>query len=521
MPKIQTLKLRNVRCFDDAEFDFNEFNRIAGDNEAGKSTIISSIIAALTTNQTGRTQYVDFIRHGEDFAEVTLILTDGTTIKRRFLPSNAGDSTVITDASGIALSKPAARLNGYANVFAVNPLRLTNLTPTEQVTMYLKALHPEDLQDKTQQMIEEIAGFTVKNGEAIEMINRADDQLMKGRRELKEKLAAEEAGSQAATEKIREGNVKLDLYRDLGDKQQSELHADLAGAIQTLQQIKEARKKNEEIQSKKTELLAIQNELKIEFEKRKSVLESELEHAEKLKEQEFEQYKRQKELELKEHLERKRIELEKKKEETEKDLLESVNFAGEKLKEATDELSRIGDPEPIQEEPDLEPIERDIKRCSDRDYLTRSLDEYGKTRARHIEKMRSLTVQIDDFTDKLHQIREIPARLIASANPIPGLTVTTTEKSRGGVELHLTWPNKNGDLTKFSDHSESAALEMCVRLAISASGELRTLLIDGAECCGSKRLDRIREIARENGAQLILTTVTDDGTIKFETEDQP
>ncbi len=40
---LEKLKLKNFRCFEDYEIEFDKFNVIVGKNNAGKSTVIDAI----------------------------------------------------------------------------------------------------------------------------------------------------------------------------------------------------------------------------------------------------------------------------------------------------------------------------------------------------------------------------------------------------------------------------------------------------------------------------------------------
>lgn len=91
---IKKLKLKNFRCYEQAEFSFGDVNWILGDNGMGKSTVGDAIVFALYgvtawgSNRTG-----DLIRLGADSAEVeAVVVVDGRErVIRRVKPlSSAG-----------------------------------------------------------------------------------------------------------------------------------------------------------------------------------------------------------------------------------------------------------------------------------------------------------------------------------------------------------------------------------------------------------------------------------------------
>ena len=59
--KIKSVKLRNVKCYSEAEFDFEKgINFISGMNGAGKTSIIESIGYALFNYKIGKTGFNNY-----------------------------------------------------------------------------------------------------------------------------------------------------------------------------------------------------------------------------------------------------------------------------------------------------------------------------------------------------------------------------------------------------------------------------------------------------------------------------
>ena len=100
--KIKRVELTNVKCYEKAEFDFeNGINFISGMNGAGKTSIIESIGFALFGYKVGKTNFTNyFIRRGEKKAAVRIIFEDKSKeeyIVERKISATSNNSWVIKD----------------------------------------------------------------------------------------------------------------------------------------------------------------------------------------------------------------------------------------------------------------------------------------------------------------------------------------------------------------------------------------------------------------------------------------
>ena len=100
--KIKSVVLRNVKCYSEAEFDFEKgINFISGMNGAGKTSIIESIGYALFNYKIGKTGFSNyFIRRGEKKAEVRIVFEDKNGeeyIVERKISLNSNNSWIIKD----------------------------------------------------------------------------------------------------------------------------------------------------------------------------------------------------------------------------------------------------------------------------------------------------------------------------------------------------------------------------------------------------------------------------------------
>lgn len=102
---------------------------LTGDNGAGKSSVIDSIILALAN-----TGLDDPIRHGRPSGSVKLTLGADKmeyTLERKVTKS--GDKLTLTDANGLPVQKPQTFLNGLLGNYAFDPLEFTRLKAKDQV----------------------------------------------------------------------------------------------------------------------------------------------------------------------------------------------------------------------------------------------------------------------------------------------------------------------------------------------------------------------------------------------------
>lgn len=102
---------------------------LTGDNGNGKSSVLDSILLALTNSGLD-----DPIRHGRPSGTVKLTLgTDKAEYLLERKVTKSGDKLTLTDANGIAVQKPQTFLNGLLGNYAFDPLEFTRLKSKDQV----------------------------------------------------------------------------------------------------------------------------------------------------------------------------------------------------------------------------------------------------------------------------------------------------------------------------------------------------------------------------------------------------
>ena len=102
---------------------------LTGDNGNGKSSVLDSIILALSNQGLD-----DPIRHGRPSGTVKIVLGEDKAeylLERKITKS--GDRLVLTDAVGTPVQKPQTFLNGLLGNYAFDPLGFVRLKPKDQV----------------------------------------------------------------------------------------------------------------------------------------------------------------------------------------------------------------------------------------------------------------------------------------------------------------------------------------------------------------------------------------------------
>lgn len=138
--------------------------------------------------------------------------------------------------------------------------------------------------------------------------------------------------------------------------------------------------------------------------------------------------------------------------------------------------------------------------------LLESEIENAQSMARHIneyDRMRALQTEIekwqeksDEITEKIELARTLPGEILETAElPLKGLTVVN------GIPLINGLP--------VSNLSEGEQLDLCVDVALSKTGGLQIILIDGIEKLSTQNRDRMYNKCRDNGLQFIATRTTD------------
>lgn len=125
---------------------------IAGENEAGKSSVLDAIAMALGGKNLIPSQP---IRAGQDSASVTVDLGD-YIVTRRFT-AGGGGSLVVTNRDGLKFPSPQALLDGLVGTLTFDPLAFAELSDKDQeaTLRHLAGIDTTDLEDAHKKLYDE------------------------------------------------------------------------------------------------------------------------------------------------------------------------------------------------------------------------------------------------------------------------------------------------------------------------------------------------------------------------------
>jgi hypothetical protein len=123
---------------------------LAGDNEAGKSSILDAIEMALAGE---RVSPPEPIRRGQEKAHIVVDLDD-MIVTRRYTAK--GSSLVVTNRDGLRYPSPQALLDGLYNRLTFDPMAFANAKPDEQagILRNLAGVKTSDLEAERQRVFE-------------------------------------------------------------------------------------------------------------------------------------------------------------------------------------------------------------------------------------------------------------------------------------------------------------------------------------------------------------------------------
>lgn len=141
--RIESIKARNFKAFEDFQESFGEVNIISGRNGQGKSTILDMVYAAFVTDG-GR----NLLRTGAEEGEfvVTLREDDGEMIEiRRTLKPGSVSAPIVKSSKSGAMNAAASFLKTLVDTATMDPIRrVMLLPPAEQAKILLETI-PLDL----------------------------------------------------------------------------------------------------------------------------------------------------------------------------------------------------------------------------------------------------------------------------------------------------------------------------------------------------------------------------------------
>ncbi len=147
---IQQLKISNILGLKDLEISPGSFTAIEGPNGTGKTSIIEAIKGALKSGHDAT-----LLRNGAEKGEIVLVLDDAMSITKSVTAD--GSSTVVRDAAGKKIARPAEAIANLLDMLSVNPVDFLTAKPKDRVRVLLESMPMEVNTER----LSEISGITV------------------------------------------------------------------------------------------------------------------------------------------------------------------------------------------------------------------------------------------------------------------------------------------------------------------------------------------------------------------------
>lgn len=133
--KIISLQVSNVKKIKAirVETNGNPMVIVGGENEAGKSSLLDSIVMAFAGK---RAIPADPVRHGQDLGQIDIDL--GHYKVTRTIQPNGKTELVVRSAGGARASSPQALLDGFLGAISFDPLAFSRMPPKDQAELLRK-----------------------------------------------------------------------------------------------------------------------------------------------------------------------------------------------------------------------------------------------------------------------------------------------------------------------------------------------------------------------------------------------
>lgn len=131
--RIKSVSIRDIKGIRSIEFNPGTVTVVSGPNGSGKSSLLDAFRAVFDGGHDPA-----LIRKGAKHGEVSIVLENGTVIRKTITPKS---STVeIKNADGLLVPKPQAFIEKLAVGFSYDPLRLITAAPKDRAKFLLEAM---------------------------------------------------------------------------------------------------------------------------------------------------------------------------------------------------------------------------------------------------------------------------------------------------------------------------------------------------------------------------------------------
>lgn len=474
--KTSLIKVRSMFGIHEAELGSGNYE-LTGKKGTGKS----SLLDAIRTNLTNRSDRAYIVKQGADEGEILIETDTGLRIDRKF-KAEMETGLLSLKENGLNVPRPQSFLNEIITPLQLNPVEFINMPVAEQNRIILNLIdYPWDMKwiedkfgeipkgvDYHQNILSVLDQIQADNGvyyQTRQQIN--SDRLYK--RKAAEEIAAsipehfdaakweayDTGAKYAELSKIQQENGKIARAKAFRDSYNDKLRGITADRDIAISNAKDAISSerdglNRTIERLKAEIKAAEDKL--------TGLDSKLADKVKLAQADFE-------------------------------------TAKAKLDADTGIADQYADIEPT-------PTTALQEEIATAEAMKKHLNEYARMK-RMQDEVDELTEKSDALTEKITLARTLPGQVLAEAKiPVEGLTVKDGKPLVNGLPL--------------SNLSDGEKLDLCVDVTIAKKndGVLQIILIDGAERLDDKSREALYEKCKAKGLQFIATRTTNDDELQ-------
>lgn len=474
--KITQLKIENLYGIEEIDLNGKSVELI-GSNGVGKSSVLDAVRLALTNNS--KRKYI--VRNGQTEGRVYVKLDNGITIDRK-KRTNKSDYKSIKDENGNEITSPEAFLKDIFTPLQLEPVEFLSMSEQEQNRILLNLIKFD--KDK-QQFIAE------KFGENISWVDYSDSIL-----EILNQIQAKDGKYYVDREEINRNArnaqaIVNDIAKDIPEGYDAEKWRaySLSATYSDLNKFKEYNAKidkcvsyKEDYANKISQLEDKENAILVQINAQKEEEKNNIER--KISKMQTEITILEKELE---NIDNKYLV-----QETEA----KNNTIAEKAK--LEENIKIANEWSVKEKLETDTLENELKIAEE---MKNHLNEYDRMieMQHNVEKLRE---QSERLTDKIELARRLPGEILKEVEiPVRNLTVQDNIPLVNGLPV--------GNL------SEGEKLQLCVDVTLGDKNNLKLILIDGTEKLSEENRNKLYEICKEKGLQVIATRTTDEDILNI------
>lgn len=467
--KISKLVIKNIFGVSNITLDGKSIE-LQGTNGAGKSSVIDAIKLALTNSSNRKYITKDGAKEGTIYIE----MDNGLSIDRR-KRTDKSDYNLIKDENGEKINSPETFLKDIFTPLQLEPVEFLSMSEKEQNKLLLNLIEFD--KDKTEYITEKFGpiNWVDYSNSILEILNEIqakDGKFYQDREEINRNIRALNAVITDIAKNIPE-NYDAEKWRNftLSDK-----YEELNKNKTYNEKIDKSIAYKEDYDNKIKQIETIENNTLLQIEKdiaeEKTKINTEIQNL-----------KSKIDL-LQKDLENVDTKYDKVIAETKADTIAEKAKLEENIKVANEWAGK--------EKKITETLENELKIAEE---MKGHINEYDRMIEKR-EQVKSLEETSKSLTDKIELARKLPGEILATAKiPVKNLTVVD------GIPLVNNLPIQN--------LSEGEKLQLCVDVSLSNVNNLKLILIDGTEKLSEENRNKLYEICKNQGLQIIASRTTD------------